>query len=499
MTRVPGRLDQAGSRTHHKGKGRSRFSIELLILWVGMLWALPNRGGGGITLVVGASVLGMIVLPLEYAAVAATAPVLLPTLFGALPAWYMGTFRWLFLFAASAILILRCISDRTRRSGGTWSPFVAALTAFAAVAAFSAVSSVSPSLSLAKWCILICALVCAGAFGTKIVELHGGMAARKWVRAWILCLSPVLTINILALLTGLGGETYVQGAFRGLSGNSNSLASVLAVVLPFLVCPFIYRKRRPDARAWLLAALALGSALVLIQSWSRASIAAFSVGLLSVWWMHPRNRLTRYMAVAAMVALMLAVFSPYAGDRLEYWLYKGQQDTSLLTARTEQWKLGIEAFQENPILGVGFGITSSREEAWSLDSFETLRVEQGSSLFAILGQTGLMGVVPFYAAVLISLIGSTRFARAVKDPWLTGVVSSCWTAFVNSFFEGWMAAPSSGLFWFLMFQFFFLNALRQKLRVPRRAAFRPRAEFAGASPRFAPASGTALVRGMRTP
>jgi hypothetical protein len=225
------------------------------------------------------------------------------------------------------------------------------LTAYAAVAAFSAVISVSPSLSLAKWCILICTLVCAGAFGPKIVELHGGMAARKWTRAWILCLSPVLTINILALLTGLGGENYVQGAFRGLSGNSNSLGSVLAVVLPLLVCPFVYRRRRPDARAWLLAALALGSGLVLIQSWSRASIAAFSVGLLSVWWVHPRNRLTRYMAVAAVVVLMFAVFA------LRRSLAAKAAGTSLLTARTVASKV--------PILELVLASPASRG-GWSL-------------------------------------------------------------------------------------------------------------------------------------
>ncbi|MDA1316119.1 MAG: hypothetical protein O2968_22585 [Acidobacteria bacterium] len=146
MTRVPGHLGQPGNGARRgKEKGRSWFSIELLILWIGMLWALPNRGGSGIVLVVGASLLATLTLPLEYAAVAATAPALLPTLFGGLPPWYMGTFRWVFLFAGAAILIVRCLSAKTPRSGGTWSSFTAALTAFVTVAAFSAMSSVSPS------------------------------------------------------------------------------------------------------------------------------------------------------------------------------------------------------------------------------------------------------------------------------------------------------------------------------------------------------------------
>ena len=51
-----------------------------------------------------------------------------------------------------------------------------------------------------------------------------------------------------------------------------------------------------------------------------------------------------------------------------------------LQARSEQWRRGIEAFQRSPMLGVGFGITSRREEFWALDSFEVLKEEQGSSL-----------------------------------------------------------------------------------------------------------------------
>ncbi len=497
MTRVFGR--PKGREPYRKKNGRAWLTIELIILWIGMLWALTNRGGSGIILVVFASLLGTAALPLEYAAVAATVPALLPTIFDALPQWYMGTFRWIFLFAASAIVTLRCVSTRTSRSSAAWSPFVALLTAFAVVAAFSGLSSVSPSLSLLKWCVLMWALISAGAIGTKIVEIHGGMAARKWACAWIACSSPVLVINILALLTGLGGEVFVQGSFRGLSGNSNSLGVMLAVVLPLLLCSFIYSKRKPDNLAWVLPMLTLGSGFLLMQSWSRASIAAFGGGLLTVWWIHPRNRLTRYAAVAGLAVLILMVSSAHFGDRIEYWLYKGKGHDTLLTARTEQWKLGIEAFQQSPLLGVGFGITSRREEAWSLESFETLRVEQGSSFFAILGQTGLLGVVPFYAAILIVLIGSTRFARAVKDPWLTGIVSSCWVAFLNSFFEGWMAAPGSGMFWFLTFQLFFLNAVTTQLRMPRRLGFRHRTTLAGASPRFAPAVGASAIRSMLRP
>ena len=477
MTRLE--TDRRRPAPRHRGLGAT---VAFVALWGGLLVGMPSRGNSGAAIVVFAVLLGASVLPIEYAAVAATVPALLPALFGGLPEWYMGTFRWLFIFAGLAILVVRCVTLPASRGPRRWSPFQPLVGSFVAVAALSGLISVTPSLSLLKWCVLVAALAGSAIAGTKVVQTYRGAAARNWVRAWIACFSPILVVNVIAVLTGLGGGVYVQGGFRGLSGNANSLAAVLAVILPLFVCQFIYAKRKPDSRTWLLALLTMSAGFLLALSWSRASIAAGAVSLLVFWWIHPRNQLTRYAALVGVLALWFVIFSPRFGDQVENWVYKGKTTDTLLQARAGQWRRGIEAFQRSPLLGEGFGITSRREESWALDSFEGLKKEQGSSLFAILGQTGLLGTIPLYAAILILLFSATRFARAVKDPWLSGVVSSSWAAFLNSFFEGWLAAPSSGLFWFFIFQLFFLSAIITHLRAPQRAGFRPLPVFAGAAP-----------------
>ena len=89
----------------------------------------------------------------------------------------------------------------------------------------------------------------------------------------------------------------------------------------------------------------------------------------------------------------------------------------------------------------------------------------------MLGQVGLIGTVPFYLAMLVILFRSAAYARAVRDPWFTGIVGATWAGFANSFLEGWMAAPGSGLFWFQLFQCFFLHIAMSRPRpAPRPAA-----------------------------
>ena len=241
--------------------------------------------------------------------------------------------------------------------------------------------------------------------------------------------------------------------------------------------------------------LTIAATYLLVRSWSRASLSAALVGLFVVWAVHPRNRFTAIVVLGALVTGVVFLSAPDRSmSELENWVYKGKSGERLVEARTEQWRRGYEAFVENPLLGAGFGITSRHEESWTLDTFTALKREQGSSVWAILGQVGLLGGVPFYLGLVTLLIRSTLYARAVQDPWLTGVVGSVWAGFANSFFEGWMAAPSSGLFWIFFLQCFFLSAVMSGLRPPKRARHVSAAAGRGDMPMPGPVPTSASAR-----
>lgn len=477
-----------------KPLGSARASLLLLLL--ALVIAVPTRGQYGVEVVAVAIVLCALVAPVEYAVAAVALGPLLPICLGALPGWYMGSFRWILVFLGLAILWLRF--SRSVASGRRRSTFNQFIALFGVMTFVSALFSTSPTLSLFKWTVLAACFL-AGPFSTRrVVADYGPAAAKRWNSAWVLLLSPFLIGNVAALLFGLG-QTFQAGAFRGVAGNANSFGAFTTLVLPLLACRFVYSTRESSSRRQALMILTIAATYLLVRSWSRASLSAALVGLFVVWAVHPRNRFT---AIVVLVALVTGLVFLSAPDRsmseLENWVYKGKSGERLVEARVEQWRRGYEAFVENPLLGAGFGITSRREESWTLDTFRALKREQGSSVWAILGQVGLLGGVPFYLGLVTLLIRSTLYARAVQDPWLTGVVGSVWAGFANAFFEGWMAAPSSGLFWIFFLQCFFLSAVMNQLRPPQRVRYVPASPRRGEMRMPGPVPAFGSVRPART-
>ena len=461
-------LPSAGARLDIGLKTSAKLVLGLL--WCALFLAVPSRGQSGIEFVTVAIVLCILFLPVQYASIAVALGPMLPTLMGSLPLWYTDKLRWARIFGGTAVLWFRCAKVSGRFRGKSSTSFVALLGVYAAAALLTVAVSTSTTLSLSKWFVLVTAYGAFSLGARWVVGTYGPLAAKKWVQAWIVLLLPILIGDIAALFFGFG-QTFQLGAYRGIAGNANGLGVIIAFVLPLLACQFVYARRRPSTKSQATAILMVALVYLLIVSWSRASVLACLVGTLVIWATHPRNQLTRFgvLAVVALTVVMLARPTRTV-QRVENWIYKGKTHESLVSARAEQWRYGYDNFLKNPWLGVGFGITSDYEAQWSLGTFRYLKREQGSSLWAMLGQVGLIGTVPFYLAMLVILFRSAAYARAVRDPWFTGIVGSAWAGFANSFLEGWMAAPGSGLFWFQLFQCFFLHIAMSRPRPATRPA-----------------------------
>ena len=345
----------------------------LLLLLAALLVVVPTRGESGVEGMAVAIVLCAWVAPVQYAVAAVALGPLLPISLSALPGWYMGSFRWILVFLSAAILWLR-FSRAVSRRGSLFNGFMAL---YAVTTLVSALVSTSFTLSLSKWAVLAVCFLAGSYSARKAVGDYGPAAAKRWTLAWVLLLSPFLIGNVAALLFGFG-QTFQSGTFRGLAGNANSLGAFIALVLPLLFCQFVYPTAVPSSRRQALMILTIAVTYLLVRSWSRASLLAACVSVFVVWAVHPRNRLT---AVAVLAALVTGAVFLKAPSRsmigLENWIYKGGSRERLVETRVAQWRLGYDAFVENPLLGVGFGITSRREESWTLDSFSGLKREQG--------------------------------------------------------------------------------------------------------------------------
>lgn len=468
--------------------------LGLGFLLLSLLVCLATRGAVGAELIVAAIFCSFFLLPLEYVAGSLALGPLLPLVLAALPPWYVGYARWFLVFGGTAIVCFRARQSRRAFGSARVSLFRALFVAHVAVAWVTVLTSTAPSLSAAKCLVLLAGLVSFGSYSAWLVRAKGGSAAAVFVRGWLFILSPILIANVAARLWGLEGIT-AGSSFRGLAGNANSLGVTLALALPLLVCQFLYRRRRNSLLMQGYGILLVASLALLYASWSRASIGAFVVGVAVLFWIHPINRLNRFAVLGALLLLAAFFMGPQdALESLESWLYKGRAEEKLLAARSQQWQLGYQSFLERPLLGGGYGVTAAREDEWALDNFQYLKIEQGSSLFALLGQVGLLGSVPFYLGIIGLLLRSLHYARRVRDPWLSGIVASASVGFVNSFFEGWMAAPGSGLFWLVVFQFFFLDAVMSNLKPMGRPFPFPKAQYPtpalryqGAAPSYRPA------------
>lgn len=446
-------------------------SLGFLLLSLGI--CIATRGAVGTELLAVAMLCSFFFLPLEYVVGSLALGALLPTLLGALPVWYIDWGRWFLIFGGAAIVWFRLRPSHRLSRSTPVSLFRVLFVTYAAVAGVTIFTSTSPSLSAAKWLVLLVGLVMFRSYSQWLVSTRGGSAAAVWVRGWLFVLAPVLIGNTAAVLWGMEGST-AGSSLRGVAGNANSLGAIVALALPLLVCQFLYRRRRSSVLVQSYGILIVSGLFMLYASWSRASVGAFLVGMAVLLWIHPINRLNRFAVLGSLLLFAAFVMRPEGTLRsFESWLYKGRAEETLLAARSDQWELGYQNFRERPLLGIGFGVTAAAEEQWDLESFRYLKVEQGSSLSALLGQIGLVGSVPIYLGIIWLLLRSLHYARRVRDPWLSGVVAAGFVGFVNSFFEGWLAAPASGLYWFVVFQLFFLDAVMTSLKPPGRSSWFP--------------------------
>ena len=141
-----------------------------------------------------------------------------------------------------------------------------------------------------------------------------------------------------------------------------------------------------------------------------------------------------------------------------------------MTSRSDLWERSRQLFYDQQILGIGFGVTPGEESL--TDGLDTRqeRIELGSSLWALLLQTGLCGFLPVMLGLVDLMFRSIRFTLAVRDHYFTTTTASVLGLFVYSFFEGWMVSPGGVLLFAMMLQCFVLDAITCRFQPPTRAA-----------------------------
>jgi len=246
------------------------------------------------------------------------------------------------------------------------------------------------------------------------------------------------------------GSVFIGKRFSGILLNPNTFGSLAAGLIIISLFRLFYGGK---GRYYYLPLAGLLSYLLLI-SLSRASYLATTVGSLSLLWLIRRRNLLFYSTLVLVV--FLSSYFIISGNlpplNLDYYLRLSRTD--LTTGRIAIWAHIIQAWKERPWFGVGLGGSAPDEVLTG-----GRRLGGLSAYFALLGETGIIGLslFLFFLAVSLYLLYLLRLrAIALSDSQLAGY-SSVSIALIlaysaNSLFEGYFASvgtPITLLFFIL--------------------------------------------------
>jgi len=357
--------------------------------------------------------------------------------------------RWMVLGAGAVGGLLICLRDRARSIREFH--MVAIFCVLAAL--LSATSPEYPMQAVLKALSLLL-LFLYGSFGARLAA-----AGRMEPFASGLLLACEGLVYLLAI---------AYFVFRqDVMGNPNSLGLVTGVVaLPVSLWGVLVSDtdlvRRRRVFAFLLALL------LLLSSYSRASMASGAISCVLLCLVSRRYKLMmKGCAVAAVAAVLVVSLVPpvaeSSGSVSSAFLYKGHEGVGLLDSRRSVWEKTISTIRQHPWLGTGFGTIGttfdSGEPYGKFASSSAITREHGNSYLAIVEGVGLLGGLPFLTLILLVVINASRTLVRIRS---TGDVRSL--AFpialilvagvINAGFEDWLFAVGNYLcvfFWSLGF------------------------------------------------
>ena len=258
--------------------------------------------------------------------------------------------------------------------------------------------------------ILICVIIIAAILG------HGDARSSAY-RAYTI----IITIFSLMLLA-----YWIEGALmpskvflpsRGVipftfSGylpvyNGNTLA-FLCAFLSVVTLANITRCTRASRRFFLITFLLVCLASLIITQ-SRTSLVGFIVA--SALFLFFDRRYTLF-ALAILISFLLLIVGGLSGAFEEYFT-RGQSDElfTSLSGRTHAWGAAWELFKQSPLVGHGFA-AAARVKILGMSGASTLH----GSIFDVIVGTGILGLLPWSAAIIWTTIRILRLGKS-NHPW----------------------------------------------------------------------------------
>lgn len=267
-------------------------------------------------------------------------------------------------------------------------------------------------------------------------------------------LVPLALVTAFAAVFGRYSDLAYDGdqnirLYQGMVSGPNMMGLMIAMCSPLLIWNVYRQWGRPQGRVVSLSILAI-FVVFLIMTRSRSSVLLMTSVLVGLFLaLHPQKR--NQIIFGGVVSIGLMFLSQTLLESVGTFIRKSNvEEASIWATRADVWKDSLELAQQGGLLGAGYGVTigetKQRGFTWGF-SATGLGREKGNSQFAILEETGVIGLVLYITLMLtLALYLKQSYTRmpCTDSRVLMGMVGgSIFGLFLHSCVEAWWVAPGS--------------------------------------------------------
>jgi O-antigen ligase len=312
------------------------------------------------------------------------------------------------------------------------------------------------------------------------VLLYKILLPKKGIGFFIPANIIILILSAISLVFNIPADSWAGGnglGFMGFAGHQNTLAAALLFTLPGI---FALRAERPAHRVkgkassillrrWWISSyfsrlsffilLLTTNLLLLALTYSRAALLALAVGIITYLLIIKSKKILLSIFSISVLLLVIYFTIPFMQHSIDKVLNK--DGGRILDRRMLLWKPSIDAAKLGGIFGLGYGVSAPGIKTPILTGSHNedgryIR-EKGNSLFAMIEETGLIGLLLFLLPIFwilrrISML-SLAYRQAgvqcsikekVKNNYTLYIVNCTLLALlVHSQFEAWWVGVGS--------------------------------------------------------
>jgi len=206
----------------------------------------------------------------------------------------------------------------------------------------------------------------------------------------------VIVLSIFSLITNIPADSWTGGhgkGFMGFAGHQNTLASAILFTIPAVInkIPSLVGNKK----GWLILLLFL-NLLILLLTYSRASILALVCGVIIFLILNKKWNMLIYSSTVILVVFFMIYFSSFLSNKANELIKK--DFPAFFSSREWLWEPSYRAALNGGLIGLGYGISDPAIILTGTGShYEGERYvrEKGNSFLALIEEVGIVGLILF--------------------------------------------------------------------------------------------------------